>query len=145
MWQTGCPISRSCLDKKKKKKKKKQRAQSPRRGRGVAGEKEKEAATCLSILQSKPIPQRRSWREHHYDNPRTPKNQDFKGGDGVPLRECETTSCSHLHLIRTLLPFNSKGVYTHTHTHSIMCTSMKRSNQTRHPRPVLLHKPDTTH
>ena len=57
-------------------------------------------------------------REHHYDNPQTPKNQDFKGGDSVPLRECETTSCSHLHLIRTLLPFNSEGVYTHTHTHT---------------------------
>lgn len=65
-------------------------------------ENEKEPATCLSILYSKAILQRWSGgaREHHNATPGPPKS-GLQRWRGIPFSEWETTSCSHLHLIRT--------------------------------------------
>lgn len=80
--------------------------------------KSKPAATCLSILQSQLTLRRRSGRrerghgENHYDNPLDPQNSALQRWRGIPLREWETTSCSHLHLIRMncLLTTNTQNL-----------------------------------
>lgn len=88
------------------------------------GEEEKEGGCHMPV--NTPIKDNspetvRGTKEHHYDNSRTPKNQDFKGGEafhwvsGRPPPAVIYISLGHNCLL-TVRRLN-------THTHSVMCTS----------------------
>lgn len=70
-------------------------------------------------------------REHRYDDPQTPKIRTSK----MERRPAETTSCSHLHLIRNIL--EKEGFKADAHI-SYNDERLLNAPQAERPCPVLL-------